>query len=442
MTTDVVTPQGLEPVTREGRQLGAWGFAVLWGDLGIGLLVLLAGSFLVPALSLPEALGAIVVGSVIGVVLLGLMGLVGSQTGLPTMVCLRPALGRSGSYVATAFNVVQLLGWTVFELAIMGHAANAVIRGLTGLDAPWLWIVVFGVAVIALGLWGPVAVVREYLTKFALGAVVLTSAWLTWRIVGRVDMGALWAAPAAGGLSFWGAVDIVIAMPISWLPLVCDYSRFARRSAPAFWGTSVGYLVANVWFYSLGALILLAMQTSAEPKAFVEAIALLAGPIILLVLLADETDEAWADLYSCAVSIQNAFPQAPVRALVGGLGAGAIALALVFDVTRYEDFLLLIGAVFVPLFGVLAADYFVVRRGHYAPESILGTGGPGSGLLGVRWQGALAWLVGLVAYLWIAGRLEPFGLRGLPDLGASLPSLALATLVYLVVARREESAAR
>ena len=128
--------------------------------------------------------------------------------------------------------------------------------------------------------------------------------------------------------------------------------------------------------------------------------------------------------------------------MVGGLGAGAIALALVFDVTRYEDFLLLIGAVFVPLFGVLAADYFVVRRGHYAPESILGIAGPGSVLPGVRWQGALAWLVGLVAYLWIAGRLEPFGLRGLPDLGASLPSLALATLVYLVVARREESAAR
>src|SRR5262249_35828335 len=87
MATNVATGQGLEPIAREGRQLGARGFAVLWGDLGIGLLVLLAGSFLVPALSLPQALGAIVVGSVIGVVLLGLTGLVGSQTGLPTMVC-------------------------------------------------------------------------------------------------------------------------------------------------------------------------------------------------------------------------------------------------------------------------------------------------------------------------------------------------------------------
>ena len=189
MATEALTTQGLEPVTPGARQLGAWGFAVLWGDLGIGLLVLLAGSFLVPALSLPQALGAIVVGSLIGVTLLGLTGVVGSQTGLPTMVCLRPSLGLGGSYVATGVNVVQLLGWTVFELVIMGHAANATVRTLTGFDAVWVWILAFGGAVIALGLWGPVAVVREWLTKFALWAVLLTTGWLTWRLVGRVDLG-------------------------------------------------------------------------------------------------------------------------------------------------------------------------------------------------------------------------------------------------------------
>ena len=434
-TTDGEGPPGLRPIARADRQLGAWSFAVLWGDLGIGLLVLLAGSLLVPALSLPQALGAILVGSVVGVTLLGLTGIVGSQTGLPTMVCLRPALGRGGSYVATGVNVVQLLGWTVFELVIMGHAANAVVRGLTGFDAVWLWVIGFGAAVIALGLWGPVAVVREWLTKFALGAVVVTTGWLTWRLLGRADLGTLWATPAAGGLSFWAAVDIVIAMPISWLPLVCDYSRYARRPGAAFWGTTAGYLVANVSFYSLGALILLAMGTSYDPKAFVEAVALLAGPVILLVLLADETDEAWADLYSCAVSIQNAFPLAPVRWLVAGLGVVSILVALAFDVTRYEGFLLLIGAVFVPLFGVLVADYFVTRRGRYDPLALLGASGAGEVVPGVRWQGALAWVLGTATYLFISGRLEPLGLAGVPAIGASLPSLGLAAGVYLALTR-------
>ena len=137
------------------------------------------------------------------------------------------------------------------------------------------------------------------------------------------------------------------------------------------------------------------MRTSYDPKAFVEAIALLAGPVILLVLLADETDEAWADLYSCAVSIQNAFPRASVRSLVAGLGAVSILVALAFDVTRYEGFLLLIGAVFVPLFGVLAADYFVMRRGRYDPG-----GAPRRERRGRRrarrpLAGALAWALGI-----------------------------------------------
>ncbi|MGH7264662.1 MAG: cytosine permease, partial [Candidatus Rokuibacteriota bacterium] len=135
---------GIEPVPEAARRLSFRDYAVLWGDLGVGLLVLLAGSFLVPALSLGQALAAIGVGSVIGVALLGLAGVVGSQTGAPTMVCLRPALGVRGSYAPTALNVIQLVGWTVFELVIMGHAANAVSRRTLGLDAYPLWVLLFG----------------------------------------------------------------------------------------------------------------------------------------------------------------------------------------------------------------------------------------------------------------------------------------------------------
>ena len=232
-------------------------------------------------------------------------------------------------------------------------------------------------------------------------------------------------------------------MPISWLPLVSDYSRFARRPAPAFWGTTLGYLVANVWFYTLGALILLGMRTSPEPKAFVEAIALLAGPLVLLVLLADETDEAWADLYSCAVSVQNVFPRVSVRPLVGGLGAavGRPGARLRRD----------------PLRGLPPPDRRRLRA------ALRGAGGrllrrpagplrrprrssrpPAAGGVapGIRWQGVLAWMLGVGAYLWIAGRLEPLGLAGIPTVGASLPSLGLAAVVYLAVTRGETASRR
>jgi NCS1 family nucleobase:cation symporter-1 len=425
---------GIEPVAPGDRRLGFRDFVVLWGDLGVGLLVLLAGSFLVPALSLGQALLAIAVGSAVGVALLGLTAVVGARTGAPTMVCLRPALGLRGSYVPTALNVVQLLGWTVFELVIMGHAANAVSRQVLGLDAYGLWVTAFGLVVVGMGVWGPLGVVRQWLGRFAVWVVLATTAWLTWALLSRHDVGALLARPGEGGLAFGAAVDLVIAMPISWLPLVCDYSRFARRPAPAFWGTALGYLVANVWFYALGAVILLAARVTQEPKGFVEAVALLAGPLALLVLLVDETDEAWADLYSCAVSLQNAFPRAALRPLVLGLGALSWAVALALDVTRYETFLLLVGSAFVPLFGVLAADHFLVRGG-YDPADLGLADGRARGAGGVRWRGLAAWACGVAVYRWAAGDLAGFGLPGLPALGASLPALAAAGLAHVLLAR-------
>jgi len=419
---------GIDPVPSSARRLSFWDFTVLWGDLGIGLLVLLAGSFLVPALSLGQALAAIALGSVIGVALLASAGIIGSQTGAPTMVCLRPALGLRGSYAPTALNVVQLLGWTVFELVIMGHAANVVSRRLLGFDAYWLWCAIFGAVVLGFGVWGPLGVVHQWLAKFAVWVMLATSVGLTWLLLTRYDLAALLARPGTGGLSFWAAVDIAIAMPVSWLPLVCDYNRFARRADEAFWGTGLGYLVANVWFYALGALVLLAAQVTQEPRGFVEAIALIAGPLALLILLVDETDEAWADLYSCAVSIQNVFPRAPLRALVLGLGVACVAVALVLDVTRYETFLFLIGSVFVPLFGVLAADYFALR-GRYTAADLLAVEA------GVRWRGMVAWALGIATYLWLAGRFEFVGLRGVPSVGASLPSLLVAGAAHLALAR-------
>ncbi|MBI4240581.1 MAG: cytosine permease [Candidatus Rokubacteria bacterium] len=425
---------GIEPVPAEARRLGLWDYVVLWGDLGIGLLVLLAGSFLVPALSLSQALGAILLGSVIGVTLLALAGVPGSQTGVPTMVVLRPVLGIRGSYLPTVVNVLQLLGWTVFELVIMGHAANAVSKQLVGWDAYAFWVALWGVVVIGMAVWGPLAVVRQWLGRFAVWVMLATTLWLTWYLATRYDVGQLLAKPGAGGFPFWAAVDLVIAMPISWMPLVADYSRFARAPAPAFWGTALGYFLANVWFYGLGALILLAAGVTQEPKGFVEAIALIAGPLALLVLLVDETDEAWADLYSCAVSLNNMFPAVNQRGLLVGLGVFSSAVALLLDITRYEGFLLLIGSVFVPLFGVLASDYFVVR-GRYDVNQLFRPGGLYWYRNGLHWPGLAAWVGGVFGYLWIAGKFAWLGLAGLPWLGASIPSFLLALAVYWVLVR-------
>lgn len=179
---------GIEPVPHEHRVLGFQDYFILWGDLGIGLLVLLTGSFLVPGLSLSNALLAILIGSVLGCFLLALIGILGSQTAIPTMVLLRPVLGLRSSYLPSALNVLQLVGWTIFEFVVMGFAGDAISKALFGFSNLPMWTAVFAVIVILMGIGGPVGVVRKWLKNFAVWVVLATTIWLTWHMFTTLTM--------------------------------------------------------------------------------------------------------------------------------------------------------------------------------------------------------------------------------------------------------------
>jgi NCS1 family nucleobase:cation symporter-1 len=441
---------GIEPVPASHRFLGFFDYFALWSSLGVGLLVLLAGTLLVPGLGFGQALGAIVVGTVIGNVLLAAVGAIGSQMAVPTMVLFRPALGIRGSYLPTALNVVQLIGWGSFEVFIMAQAANGISKALFGYENLVLWALVFAAFCTLMAVGGPLVVVRKWLERFAIWLVYGTTLYLTWYLFAHYDVRGLLAKPGDGSLPFWLGVDLVIAMPVSWLPLVADYNRFARRTVPAFWGTYVGYFLANVWFYALGALFVLALKT----QDLIPAIMSVAGGwAALLLLLSDETDNAFANIYSTAVSIQNIVPRARQRWLVIAAGAVCFALAVGANIAQYENFLFLIGSFFVPLFGVLAADYFLVRR-RYETGDLYREGGAYWYRAGVHWPGLMAWAVGFLAYQWIvpteipgwkAGLGALFGAVHLPFplsarfpwLGASVPSFVLALFLYLAIVRRQ-----
>ncbi len=432
---------GIEPVPASQRVLGWLDYAILWGDLGIGLLVILAGTFLVPGLGLGDALLAILVGSIVGALMLAIIGAIGSDTAVPTMVLLRPVLGVRGSYLPTALNVLQLIGWTIFEFIIMGFAADAIGKMIFGFSNLPLWTAVFAAIVILMGFGGPVGVVRQWLEKFAVWIALATGLWLTFHLLTTYDFAALFAKPGNGTLTFWLAVDLVIAMPISWLPLVADYNRFSKRTRGAFWGTFVGFAITNCWFLTLGAMALLGAGVQQTPKEFATAIALAAGWIALLILLADETHNAWADLYSSAVSLQNAFSKVKQRWLILGIGVFCYLVAILLDITQYQNFLYLVGSLFVPLFGILAADYFVTRRRHYRTDELYRTGGAYWYLGGVNVLGLVAWIIGIAIYH-IAnpttlGALVPAWPTLVPavftDFGGSLPSFIAAFLIYAVL---------
>src|SRR3954451_17776386 len=167
--TDSDTPSwGIEPVPERLRVLGFFDGFLLWANLSVSLLVIVAGAFLVLpasdfglALSLPVAVAAIVAAAVVGNVLLGLGGLIGADARVPTMVLMRAPLGRRGSYLPTALNIAQCLGWSVFELIIIATGASALSEQLFGFGGIPFWKILFGAIATGLAFLGPVGVGRR-----------------------------------------------------------------------------------------------------------------------------------------------------------------------------------------------------------------------------------------------------------------------------------------
>ncbi|HSP71686.1 MAG TPA: cytosine permease [Gaiellaceae bacterium] len=431
---------GIEPVPDRLRVLGALDTGLLWGSLGMSLLVVVAGVLLVPALSLPDALLAILVGGVAGNLMLALAALIGTDARVPGMVVLRAPLGRHGSYLATAVNVAQNVGWTIFELIVIATAAAALSDRLFGWSGKWLWTLAAAAATTALALIGPVTFVRRWVRKVAIWVVLASLGYLTWWAIDGAHLHELWSQPGKGGLSFWAAVDLTIAMPVSWLPLAADYTRFCRNRSSSFVGTFAGYLIPNIWLYALGALLLLSRGLGDAPSLLIAIAGAGAGAGLALVALGiDETKEPFANVYSAAVSIQNLLPRVPQRLLIVVVAAGSTLGALAIDLARYMSFLFLLGSAFVPLFGVLLADWLLAGA-HYSRDNVFRAPAVRVELLG-------AWLAGFCLYQW----LEPVGPRwwtslveqthphALPWGGASLPSFAasfaLAAVLGLAVPR-------
>ena len=246
---------GIEPVPERLRVLGFLDLSLLWGNLGVSLLVLVAGTYLVPALSLPQAFLAILIGSLIGNAMLAVAGLIGADGRVPAIVLLRAPLGQRGSWGPTVLNGAQCVGWSIFELLIIATAAAALSNELFGVRAQWLWTLVFGGVALALALLGPVDLVRKLVRRFAVWAVLASLVYLTYWGLDGAALGGLWDRSGEGGLSVLEGVDLVVSITVSWIPLAADYTRFSRDRRSAFWGTGLGYLTTSIWLWGLGAVL-------------------------------------------------------------------------------------------------------------------------------------------------------------------------------------------
>ena len=249
------------------------------------------------------------------------------------------------------------------------------------------------------------------------------------------------AIPQDAVLGFWPAVDLAVAGVVSFAPLAADYSRHSQTRKAAFWGSSLGYGLAAIAYYTLGVLAVAHLGATDVIGALV---ALPAGAIALGILLTDEVDEAFANIYSTTMSVQNIAPNVDRRIVAVAIGVIATLLAGFLDFGQYQSFLFLIGSVFVPLFAVAAADFLLVsgQRWDVSPTSRL------------RWAPVVAWAGGFVAYQLVYPGTVPvwsdfwyavdaaIGFTPPTWLGSSVAAIVVAAVLMVVLGRLSRAAGR
>jgi len=414
----------LSPVTAGERVFALGDHASLWFSLGVGLLVMQIGAYLMPAMGTQEALLAIVAGSILGAGILGWVAKIGCDSGLASAGLMHAVYGRSFARLPIALNIVQLLGWGAFELVVMRDATVAIGRQSGSMaDSYWPYVVtvLWGAAVMVLMSVSMVQLVRKLIARVALPLVVLSLIWLSWQFLSMAQLKGfevLWNRAGAGGMGVMSALDLVIAMPISWLPLVADYARHGRSGGAALRGTWLGYALANIWCYSLGVLVVLTLPST----DLVTALLLAQGGLIALsLILIDEVDNAYGDAYSGAVSAHSLLPGWSIRQFGVLMVLACTLLAMLLPMHSLEPFLLMLSSVFVPLFGVILG-----RLAFGVPAATLLDKAPAVNVLPV-----LIWLAGIAMY--------HLSSRYTPVLGAAIPTL-VATFAVAWLTRPQPSA--
>jgi len=353
------------------------------------------------------ALLAIFIGSVLGSGLLAWVAKIGCDTGLSSAGLMHRVYGSGFAKLPVVLNIIQLIGWTSFELVIMRDGTLAMGAQQWGWSHSHAMLVtVFWGGILTLLMASSMlGLVRNVVSKFGLPLVVVSLAWLSWQFVGVLQtqgVAAFWHKPGLQTMGFLSAIDLVIAMPVSWLPLVADYARHGNNSRTAMKATWIAYALANIWCYALGFLV---VSVSAPDINMVNTLLLAQGGLLALgLILIDELDNAYGDVYSASLNSHSLFKSWNFKTLGLLIAVLCTGLAIVLPMHSLEPFLLMLSSVFVPLYGVILGragmntPYVESRKVHVLP--------------------ALIWLIGIAVFHLSA--------MYTPEWGSALPSLAVS----------------
>ena len=384
----------------ETKRTGIFENGLIWFGAAVSLAEILTGTYIAP-LGFQKGLTAILVGHLIGCILLFLSGVIGGSVRKSAMESVKMSFGQKGSLLFAALNVLQLVGWTAIMIYDGAIAADGIMH--TG---RWVWCLVIGALII---LWILVGVTNlGKINTIAMAALFILTIVLCKVIF--FDSGMAGAAVDDGSMSFGAAVELSVAMPLSWLPLISDYTREAEKPVKATAASAIVYGLVSCWMYIIG--MGAAIFTGEYDIALIMVKAGL-GIAGLIIVIFSTVTTTFLDAYSAGISSETIFSgvrgkyAAVLVTIIGIIGA------IVYPMDNITDFLYLIGSVFAPMIAVQIADFFFLKRNAEAKT--------------VQTANLIVWAVGFIVYR-ILMRID------LP-LGNTLPDMVITILLCLIAAK-------
>ncbi|QLB44066.1 putative hydroxymethylpyrimidine transporter CytX [Mannheimia pernigra] len=386
------------------RTLSSLNSGLIWAGAGISASAIVVGTWIAP-LGWRQGLLAIILGHLLGGILFFAAGFIGAKTGKNAMQTVQISFGKGSVFFSLA-NVLQLVGWTAIMIYTGAEISNALSLALWGFSAFSLWAVLLGVLIILWLFTGSNQLGKSKLaTLIAMFGLTL---WLSVKVLNGQPNSTI-----SGEMPFSTAVELATIMPLSWLPLVSDYTSKAKKPFAATFFASVGYLLTSGWMYALGlGMVLFTGQSEIAPMLLLTGMSLVG----IVVMILSTVTTTFLDAYSAGVSASNICaklketPTAIAVTLIGTL------LALSLPVTQYENFLLLIGSVFAPMIAVQMADFFVLKRTELQAK--------------MDWLACGLWFTGFLLY-----HILSYNHVHLP-LGLTIPVMLVIFMATIIVRKR------
>ena len=381
---------------------------LIWFGAGVSIAEIITGTYFAP-LGFGKGLLAVIIGHIIGCAMLFLAGLIGGKARKSAMETVKMSFGSKGGIFFSLLNVLQLVGWTAIMIYDGALAANGIFGA-----GKWIWCLVIGGLII---LWILIGI--KNLGK--INTVAMAALFILTLILCKVIFFDGSELPISEeSMSFGAAVELSVAMPLSWLPLISDYTREAEKPRAATAVSAIVYGIISCWMYAIGMGAAIFTAESDIAQIMVKAGLGIAG---LLIVVFSTVTTTFLDAYSAGISGESILSKlkgkwvAVAAAVIGTVGA------VIFPMDDITNFLYLIGSVFAPMIAVQIADYFILKKDSSDKSFDI--------------ISCIVWVLGFALYRFLMTKDIPVG-NTLPDMAATIVICVIAKKLFAGAGKKAE----